>query len=157
MTGQFYSASAGTATIVSLRSEEARGPATPFEGRGLLHTGYEKEVSLLAARDKDADPAPAVKGGPRPSLRDACAPLTVHDRAREVHLWRQADERGQLLPARLYRPGQGHWEHQGRAGRVIDGLRVRLHMWPPLRLTRLRYERECVDVVLPAHVPALWR
>lgn len=35
-----------------------------------------------------------------------------------------------------------------------DGLRARVRSWPPLRLVRLRCERESVGVVRPA-VPVL--
>src|SRR3954465_9526461 len=32
----------------------------------------------------------------------------------------------------------------------LDGLRARVSRWPPLRLARMRFERESVGVVLPA-------
>jgi hypothetical protein len=37
----------------------------------------------------------------------------------------------------------------GQAGHPY-GLRVRLYIWPPLRLIRLRHERESLGVVLPS-------
>src|SRR3954463_1972162 len=40
----------------------------------------------------------------------------------------------------------------GQAG-LDDGLRARAFQWPPLRLARLRCERESVDVVLPTGSP----
>src|SRR4051794_37469554 len=41
---------------------------------------------------------------------------------------------------------------QTRSGRplLLDGLRARVSRWPPLRLARMRCERESVGVVLPA-------
>jgi hypothetical protein len=33
---------------------------------------------------------------------------------------------------------------------LLDGLRARVSRWPPLRLARMRFERESVGVVLPA-------
>jgi hypothetical protein len=41
---------------------------------------------------------------------------------------------------------------QTRSGRplLLDGLRARVSRWPPLRLARMRFERESVGVVLPA-------
>jgi hypothetical protein len=51
--------------------------------------------------------------------------------------------------------GAGLWGtmgHQLRAGRREYGPRVRSDIWPPLRLIRLRCERECVGVVLPSWV-----
>src|SRR3982751_3640892 len=41
---------------------------------------------------------------------------------------------------------------QTRSGRplLLDGLRARVSRWPPLRLARVRFERESVGVVLPA-------
>ena len=44
-------------------------------------------------------------------------------------------------------PGQGRWEHETVAGRPDRELRTRVVTWPPLRLVRLRCERESVDVV----------
>lgn len=38
-----------------------------------------------------------------------------------------------------------------RAGRIDFELRARVVIWPPLQLSRLRYERVSVDVAQPAH------
>jgi hypothetical protein len=45
---------------------------------------------------------------------------------------------------------RGVWE-QTRSGRPVlfDGLRARVSSWPPLRLARMRRERESVGVVCP--------
>src|SRR3954463_10089277 len=57
-------------------------------------------------------------------------------------------------------PGLGLWENaEGQAGRSY-GLRARWCNWPPLRLARVRCERESVSVVLPAgllHRGRAWR
>ena len=44
---------------------------------------------------------------------------------------------------------KGAWGAQVRAGRLAYGVRPRSDIWPPLRLVRLRFERESVGVVLP--------
>jgi hypothetical protein len=44
-------------------------------------------------------------------------------------------------------------DHHRRAGRFEYGPRVRFCIWPPLRPARLRRERGCVGVVVPAGVP----
>src|SRR3954466_6250552 len=46
---------------------------------------------------------------------------------------------------------RGIWE-QTRSGRPVlfDGLRARVSRWPPLRLARMRRERESVGVVCPS-------
>ena len=52
-------------------------------------------------------------------------------------------------------PGQGLWENAvGQAERSY-GLRARWCNWPPLRLARVRCERESVGVVLPAALPVV--
>ena len=44
---------------------------------------------------------------------------------------------------------------QTRSGRPVlfDGLRARVSSWPPLRLARMRRERESVGVVCPPVLP----
>ncbi len=66
-------------------------------------------------------------------------------------------ENGVTLPGSVsqYAAGTGtraYGEHQRRAGRFEYGPRVRFCIWPPLRPARLRRERGCVGVVLPAGV-----
>src|SRR6185312_3023389 len=46
-------------------------------------------------------------------------------------------------------PGSGRRERETVAGRLDHELRTRVVTWPPLRLARLRCERESVDVVHP--------
>lgn len=54
---------------------------------------------------------------------------------------------------RVFRPGSGRREHETAAGRPVHELRARVVTWPPLRLARLRRERESVDVVQARRLP----
>ena len=53
--------------------------------------------------------------------------------------------------------GRGVSGSKRRPGRPVlfDGPRARVSKWPPLRLTRMRFERESVVVVCPPVLPAI--
>src|SRR5689334_12432083 len=53
--------------------------------------------------------------------------------------------------------GTGASGSKRRSGRpvLLDGPRARVSSWPPLRLTRMRFERESVVVVCPPALPTI--